>query len=170
MTSTQILRICCYALASLCFIQCKVPLSMQASKTTRVVSDTIWRKANLTHYESYPAPDSPECIEYNGCTWAGQFAFIEGQQTLQWVMQHNIIAIHAKDARKYKLKTFRIRQGNKQIDAVVYDCCADSDCKGCCTANANSGNIGFLIDMETHTLERFNGDDGVVEWICLDCD
>lgn len=131
---------------------------------------SIWHKANLTHYESYPAPDSPECLEYNGCTWAGQFAFVQGKQTEEWVKQHNIIAIHSKDAKKYKLKTFRLKQGAKQIDAVVYDMCADSDCNGCCTENANAGGIGFLIDVEKYTMQRFGAEDGVVEWQCLDCD
>lgn len=84
--------------------------------------------------------------------------------------QHNIIAIHSKDAKQYKLKTFRLKQGTKQIDAVVYDMCSDSDCNGCCTENANAGGIGFLIDVEKYTMQRFGAEDGVVEWQCLDCD
>jgi hypothetical protein len=47
--------------------------------------------------------------------------------------------------------------------------CSDSDCDGCCTENA--GDIGFLIDIEKYTRERFDGNgDGVVEWTCLDCE
>ena len=40
-----------------------------------------WHKANLTNYTSYPEPGSEECIEYNGCEWAGYFSFVEGQRT-----------------------------------------------------------------------------------------
>ena len=134
--------------------------------------DIVWNKAYLTWYTSWPEPGSEECEDYNGCTWAGWFAGLEDQQTEQWVSEHNIIAIHEKDWDKYKLKTFRLRQNGRTLDAVVYDKCADSDCDGCCTQNA--GNLGFLIDIESYSCERLAGKkdacDGVVEWVCLDCD
>ena len=139
------------------------------SSSSEAVADTVWHQANLTWYTSWPEPDSEECIEYNGCTWAGYFAGIEGQMTEEWVSQHNIIAVHEKDWKQYKLKTFRLRMNGSTIDAVVYDMCSDSDCDGCCTENA--GEIGFLIDIEKFTRERFDGNgDGVVEWTCLDCE
>ena len=138
-------------------------------ESSSTVADTIWHQANLTWYTSWPEPDSEECIEYNGCTWAGYFAGVEGQMTEEWVSQHNIIAVHEKDWNQYKLKTFRLRMNGSTIDAVVYDMCSDSDCDGCCTENA--GEIGFLIDIEKYTRERFDGNgDGVVEWTCLDCE
>ena len=97
------------------------------------------------------------------------FAGVDGQMTEEWVKEHNIIAVHEKDWKKYKLKTFRLRMNGSTIDAVVYDMCSDSDCDGCCTENA--GDIGFLIDIEKYTRERFDGNgDGVVEWTCLDCE
>ncbi|WP_407446459.1 hypothetical protein [Fibrobacter sp.] len=143
-----------------------------ASSDTETARDTVWNKANLTWYTSWPEPSSEECEDYNGCTWAGWFAGLEDQQTEQWVSEHNIIAIHEKDWNKYKLKTFRLRQNGRTIDAVVYDMCSDSDCDGCCTKNA--GQLGFLIDIESYSCERLTGDkegcDGVVEWTCLDCD
>jgi hypothetical protein len=140
---------------------------VQSSSST--AADTVWHQANLTWYTSWPEPDSEECIEYNGCTWAGYFAGVEGQMTEEWVSQHNIIAVHEKDWKQYKLKTFRLRMNGSTIDAVVYDMCSDSDCDGCCTENA--GEIGFLIDIEKYTRERFDGyGDGVVEWTCLDCE
>lgn len=143
-----------------------------ASSDTETARDTVWNKANLTWYTSWPEPGSEECEDYNGCTWAGWFAGLEDQQTEQWVSEHNIIAIHEKDWNKYKLKTFRLRQNGRTIDAVVYDMCSDSDCDGCCTKNA--GQLGFLIDIESYSCERLTGDkegcDGVVEWTCLDCD
>jgi hypothetical protein len=127
----------------------------------------VWRKANLTNFESYPAPDSDECKEFNGCTWEGQFAFVDGKQTEQWVMQHNIVAVHSKDANTYALKTLRLKQGAHQLDVTVYDECSDSDCSGCCTQNSKS--TGFLIDIEKYTMQRFGSGDGIVDWACLDC-
>ena len=132
-------------------------------------ADTVWNRAALTWYTSWPEPGSEECEDYNGCTWAGWFAGLEDQQTEEWVSEHNIIAIHEKDWDTYKLKTFRLRKGGYTIDAVVYDKCADSDCDGCCTKNA--GKIGFLIDIESYTRARFNNyGSGIVEWTCLDCE
>ena len=139
------------------------------AESSSAVADTVWHQANLTWYTSWPDPGSEECIEYNGCTWAGYFAGVEGQKSEEWVSQHNIIAVHEKDWDTYKLKTFRLRMNGSTIDAVVYDMCSDSDCDGCCTKNA--GKIGFLIDIEKYTRERFDGNgDGVVEWTCLDCE
>ena len=133
--------------------------------------DTVWNKANLTWYTSWPEPGSEECEDYNGCTWAGWFAGLDEQQTEEWVSQHNIIAVHEKDWNTYKLKTFRLKQNGRTIDAVVYDMCSDSDCDECCTENA--GELGFLIDIESYSCKRFTDDgdcDGVVEWTCLDCE
>jgi hypothetical protein len=130
-------------------------------------STLVWSKANLTNFTSYPDPNSEECIAYNGCTWAGQFAALPEKQPESWVAANNIIAIHSKDFEKYKLKTLRLRQGDKQIDAKVYDMCADSDCSGCCTKNSRS--TGFLIDVESYTAARFGTGSGIVEWACLDC-
>ena len=64
------------------------------SSSSQPVADTVWHQANLTWYTSWPEPDSEECIEYNGCTWAGYFAGIEDQMTEEWVSQHNIIALN----------------------------------------------------------------------------
>lgn len=142
------------------------------SAAVEPVADTVWNKANLTWYISWPDPGSEECVVYNGCEWAGYFAGLPDQQTEEWVSEHNIISIHEKDWGKYKLKTFRLRQNGRTIDATVYDKCADSDCEGCCTQNA--GELGFLIDIESYTCERLSGTkdgcDGVVEWTCLDCE
>ena len=144
------------------------PRSAALSVTTSAGGGTlVWRSANLTNYTSYPDPGSDECLYFNGCLWAGQFAFVDGKQSEDWVRQHNIIAVHSKDASQYKLKTFRLRQGTRQIDATVYDMCSDSDCDGCCSQNCSQ--TGFLIDIEKYTMERFGSGDGVVEWTCLDC-
>ncbi|WP_437485342.1 hypothetical protein WME75_00625 [Sorangium sp. So ce1014] len=129
----------------------------------------MWRTASLTEFESYPDPGSEECIKFNGCMWAGQFAALEGQQSESWVQEHNIAAVHSKDFEAYKLKTLRLRKDGKEIDVTVYDMCSDSDCSGCCTENARPS--GFLIDIEKYTVGRFGVPaDGQVEWRCLDCD
>ena len=147
-----------------------LPASSSSAETAP--SDTVWNKAVLTWYISWPDPGSEECVVYNGCEWAGYFAGLDGQQTEQWVSENNIISIHEKDWGKYKLKTFRLRQNGKSIDAVVYDMCSDDDCDGCCTKNA--GETGFLIDVESYTCERLTGSkegcDGIVEWTCLNCE
>jgi hypothetical protein len=128
----------------------------------------VYKKANLTNFTSYPEPGSDECENYNGCMWAGYFAFVDGKQTENWVMNHNIIAVHSKDANAYKLKTLRLKKGGKQIDAIVYDMCSDSDCSGCCTQNSKS--TGFLIDIEKYTMAKFgNQGDGTVDWACVNC-
>jgi hypothetical protein len=139
-----------------------------SSAGTGNTSGLVWKQANLTNFTSYPDPGSDECINYNGCTWAGYFAGVEGKQSEEWVKSHNILAVHSKDFTQYKLKTLRLKQGTKQIDAVVYDMCSDSDCDGCCTQNAGGPN-GFLIDVEKYTMERFGTGDGVVDWACTNC-
>ena len=128
-----------------------------------------WRRARLTHYESYPDEGSEECIEFNGCEWAGSFAALRGKQTLEWVMMNNIAAVHSDVFREYRLKTLRVRnERGREIDVTVYDACSDSDCDGCCSRNAEE--TGFLIDLEIYTADRFGMKDGEVEWACLDCD
>lgn len=141
---------------------------VESSSAVAPAVDTVWNRANLTWYTSWPEPGSEECEDYNGCTWAGWFAGLEEQQTEEWVSEHNIIAVHEKDWDTYKLKTFRLRKNGHTIDAVVYDMCSDSDCDGCCSKNA--GKVGFLIDIESYTRKRFNNyGSGIVEWTCLDC-
>ena len=134
---------------------------------TDVGATATYRRANLTNFESYPDPDSEECREYNGCRWAGYFAFVNGRKPESWVRRNNIIAVHSRDANRYRLKTFRLKKNGRTIDAKVYDMCADSDCNGCCTRNARS--TGFLIDIEKYTMRRFGSGSGIVEWTCLDC-
>ena len=138
-----------------------------AQQNNRDNSGLQWREANLTYYESYPEKGSEECLNFSGCEWEGMFAAVDGKMSEFWVKNHKIISIHSKDFEKYKLKTFRITQGPKSIDAKVYDMCADSDCDGCCTENA--GDVGFLIDMERYTAEKFGSKSGKVKWSCLDC-
>jgi len=116
---------------------------------------------------SFPERGSEECTAYNGCAYEGRFAALAEVQTRQWVAENNIIAVHEKDFAKYELKTLRIRRGEREIEGVVFDKCADDDCAGCCSANLSED--GFLIDLEIHTMQRFGVNDGLVEWTCIDC-
>jgi hypothetical protein len=127
-----------------------------------------WRAANLTNFTSYPEPGSEECEDFNGCEWAGRFAFLDEQQSEAWVMANNIAAVHSRDGDTYALKTLRVRSDDLRVDVTVYDVCSDSDCGGCCTRNAQE--TGFLIDLEHYTAERFGMWHGVVEFACLDCE
>ena len=123
-----------------------------------------WKSANKTNYESYPDPGSQECIDFNGCTWAGQFAGCDGKKPEAWVRAHNIVAAFP-DFATLGLHDLCLRKGDKTIVVTVLDTCGDSDCDGCCTQN--QGNAEQLIDVEKYTNERWGVDDGRIEWADL---
>jgi hypothetical protein len=127
----------------------------------------VWRSANLTNFTSYPEPGSAECIDFNGCTWAGYFAGLDGQQSVEWVERTNIAAVHMDDFWQYNGKTLRVRDSDSQVDVVVYDACSDEDCNGCCSQNMSD--TGFLIDLEINTAWRLGTEHGIVQWACVDC-
>jgi hypothetical protein len=93
-----------------------------------------WKSARKTYYTAYPDPNSEECIAYNGCTWAGQFAACNDKKPEAWVEAHNIVAVFP-DFASLKLHDLCLRSGDKTIVVTVLDTCADSDCSGCCTRN-----------------------------------
>ncbi len=121
-----------------------------------------WLSANLTNYESYPDPGSDECVNYNGCKWAGQFYGVRGKKTEDWVARTNIAAVHEKDWSRYGGKILRLRKGSRTINVQVLDLCSDSDCNGCCTNNL--GADGHLIDIEKYTMQRFGSGSGEVKF------
>ena len=124
----------------------------------------VWKSANKTNYTSYPDPGSEECIKYNGCTWAGQFAACNGTKSEDWVAAHNIVSAFP-DFTALKLHDLCLRKGQKLIVVTVLDTCADSDCSGCCTQN--KGSADELIDIESYTDARWGVPDGPVEWADL---
>ena len=124
----------------------------------------VWRSANKTNYESYPDPGSPECIEFNGCTWEGQFAACDDKRPEAWVMSHDIVAAFP-DFGSLELHDLCLRKGSRTIVVTVLDTCGDSDCDGCCTQNL--GNAEQLIDVEKYTNERWGVPDGRIEWADL---
>lgn len=119
-----------------------------------------WKSANKTNFESYPDPGSEECIKYNGCTWAGEFAFCDGKKPESWVKQHDIVAVFPQTGLENH--DICIKQGNKTMRVTVLDTCGDSDCDGCCTENR--GSADRLIDLEKYTNERWGLDDGKIQW------
>ncbi|MGG7644491.1 hypothetical protein ACQ5SP_06730 [Rhodovulum sp. YNF3179] len=127
-----------------------------------VVCKGEWQSAALTNYESYPDPGSVECVQYNGCKWAGQFYGVRGKKSQDWVARRNIAAVHQKHWRKFGGKSLRLRQGSREIVVEVLDLCSDSDCNGCCSNNL--GGDGYLIDIEKHTMQRFGSGSGVVQF------
>ena len=127
-------------------------------------SALVWRSANKTNYTSYPDPGSEECIKYNGCMWAGQFAACEAQMAESWVAANNIVAAFP-DFGTLELHDLCLRKGTKTIVVTVLDTCGDSDCDGCCTEN--KGSADELIDIESYTNERWGVPDGPIEWADL---
>jgi hypothetical protein len=124
----------------------------------------IWKTARKTWYESYPDPGSEECVKYNGCTWAGQFAACEGKKPEAWVESRNIVAAFPGfDA--LALHDLCLKSGDKTIVVTVLDTCGDADCDGCCTKN--QGDADALIDLEKHTNARWGVQDGQIQWADL---
>jgi hypothetical protein len=124
----------------------------------------VWKTANKTNYTSYPDPGSEECIEYNGCTWAGQFAACDGVLPEEWVSEHNIVAAFP-DFDALELHDLCLRKGDKTLVVTVLDTCDDSDCDGCCTENQRDADQ--LIDVESYTDARWDVPDGAIEWADL---
>ena len=123
----------------------------------------VWKTANKTNFESYPAPGSAECIEFNGCAYEGQFATCDGTFSLDFVKTHNIVA--AFPLKPLSLHDLCLKKGDKTIVVTVYDTCGDSDCNGCCTKN--KGSQDELIDVEKYTDQRWGVADGVIQWADL---
>jgi hypothetical protein len=134
--------------------------------STSVCNDAslVWKSANKTNYTSYPDPGSEECVKYNGCTWAGQFAACDGTRSEDWVAAHNIVSAFP-DFHSLRLHDLCLRKGQKLIVVTVIDTCADTDCSGCCTQN--KGSADQLIDIESYTDARWGVADGPIEWADL---
>ncbi len=122
-----------------------------------------WRTARKTTYTSYPDPNSEECIVYNGCTWAGQFAHCLGVRPESWVASRDIAAVFPDDGLEGH--DLCLRSGERVMVVTAIDTCADSDCDGCCTTNR--GTADALIDLESYTNTRWGLADGLLEWADL---
>jgi len=152
---------------------CVVPKKVETvpvlttSRANGVTCDTpglVWKSGRKTNYESYPAPDSEECVAYNGCAWAGQFAACDGKKSPAWVASHDIASFFPS-FKDRALHDLCIRSGARTMIVTVLDTCADSDCNGCCTQNR--GTTDALIDLEKSTNERWGLPDGDIQWADL---
>jgi len=124
----------------------------------------VWKTAQKTWYTSYPDPGSEECVKYNGCAWAGQFAACDGKKSEAWVSAHDIVAAFP-DFATLELHDLCLKSGKKTLVVTVLDTCGDDDCGGCCTQN--QGSADELIDIESSTNARFGVEDGAIEWADL---
>ncbi len=121
----------------------------------------VWNTANSTNYESYPDPNSEECIKYSGCKYQGLFQVCgDVVKPEAWVASHNIVAFFPLD--NMGSRDLCLKSGSKSIRVTVLDTCADSDCNGCCTQN--KGNAAALIDLEKYTYQRLGVPDGSIQW------
>lgn len=125
--------------------------------------ELVWKTGRKTHYISYPDPGSEECVVYNGCMWAGQFAHCSGVRPESWVASHDIAAVFPDDALAGH--DICLRSGDRLMVVTVIDTCGDSDCDGCCTRN--KGDADALVDLESYTNQRWGLPDGAVEWADL---
>lgn len=125
----------------------------------------VWKTANKTNFQSYPADGSEECIKYNGCNYKGQFSNCNDTKTESWVMSHNIVSVFPDTG--LLLHDLCLKAGTKVIRVAVLDTCADSDCNGCCTQN--KGSQPLLIDIEKYTDQRFGVADSppAIQWADL---
>lgn len=142
-----------------------------------------WLPASWTYYYSYApcCPDSPnydpnadtdECVNYSACDYTGEFAYLDGKQSFEFVASNNLVSFFTTngDNKSYGGKSLLISAMGKTIEALVADTCSDRDCDGCCTENAMPS--GNLIDMEAYTVINNFGDlsaaDGQICWKLVD--
>jgi hypothetical protein len=123
----------------------------------------VWKRGAKTNFESYPDPGSEECIKYNGCMWAGQFAFCDGTKSEEWVSEHNLVAVFPADGLAGH--DLCLKKGTKTIVVTVVDTCGDDDCDGCCTENR--GDADALVDLEKYTNQRWGVSDGEIQFADL---
>jgi hypothetical protein len=125
-----------------------------------------WKSGRKTYYNSYPDPDSEECLEYNGCYWEGLFAGCSGKRPEAWVAETDIVAVYPMfEALVHHELCIRDPQSGRVLVVNVIDTCNDADCNGCCTQN--QANFDALIDLEFYTNERWGLPDGELQWADL---
>jgi hypothetical protein len=107
---------------------------------------------------------------YNGCTWAGYFAYKNGKQPLSWVQNTDTVALFNVGGahEQYANRQIRVSVRGQTFQAEVVDTCADSDCNGCCTRNAQSNGGSWLVDVEYYTaLGNLGGQGSAYGDVCF---
>jgi hypothetical protein len=80
-----------------------------------------------------------------------------GKVSRNFVNNVNIVAVHSQLWSTYGSTQVDITYNGRTGRFVVLDMCADSDCNGCCTANMNWSNNGFLLDVDSSAAQRVWG-------------
>jgi hypothetical protein len=80
-----------------------------------------------------------------------------GKVSQNFVNNVNIVAVHERDWAKYGNTAVDITYNGRTARFFVLDLCADKDCSGCCTANANFNGNGFLLDLDQSGARRAFG-------------
>jgi hypothetical protein len=106
--------------------------------------------------------DTTECTQYSACSYLGTFAALNSTLTFDQVKTSNIVAFFDKNNptkfnSMYANKKIQIKYGTVVFNATILDTCADTDCGGCCSQNADQ-TTGYLLDMEYWTVMRNFGD------------
>jgi len=103
--------------------------------------------ATMTSYDNLSVDDSnPGCFQdYCG-------------STTTFLNAVPVVAIHEKDWTTSKYHYIEIQLSNGVTGTLQsWDLCADADCSGCCTTNAQAFGGNFLVDVERRTLQRLFG-------------
>jgi hypothetical protein len=69
------------------------------------------------------------------------------------------VAIHQKNWPLEKYHYIEITRSSNGAVGITqsWDLCADTDCNGCCTTNAQKFGGDYLVDVERRTLQRLFG-------------
>jgi len=91
---------------------------------------------------------------------SGSFAFCQSSIDPAAAAQNGqyIVAVNGADKAKYMGHALRVSLSSDMSNSIVVnvaDYCADSDCNGCCTTNAQQFGNNFLMDFEENTAAVF---------------
>jgi hypothetical protein len=110
-----------------------------------------WATGTMTGYDILSTDNSVVggIADYTGCTDA-------------FVNAVPVVAILERDWSAYKYHNIQINYNGNIQTVQSWDYCADSDCGGCCTANAAAfADPGFLLDVDKATLNKLFG---IADW------
>jgi len=101
---------------------------------------------------------SSTATDFDGSS--GSFAFCQSSIDPAAAAQNGqyIVAINAADKSQYMGHALKVSLSSDMSNPLVVnvaDYCADSDCGGCCTTNAQQFGNNFLLDFEENTAAVF---------------
>jgi len=91
---------------------------------------------------------------------SGAFAFCQSNVSPSAAAKKGeyMVAVHSKDKAAFEghMLAVSLTSGmSNPLHVYVVDYCADSDCGGCCTQNADYNGNDFLLDFEENTAKVF---------------